>query len=524
MTYRTLGVFAIAIAVGAQARVVAAADKKSDKTDKPDDEEKKGADVPEIAHDQSAWEVPQDALIPATPQRVPTYGAREDWSILPYGFAKLDVMEDSTQGFDSGVGANVIPRVGTYKGDHRRTTLTARDSRVGLQFLAPSFPDITPKLKGMRTSGLIEFDFFGQTPTDAKRGDVIVFGPVRMRQAYLKLETWLIDVVAGQTQDLFGWGGYFYPATVGYLGVPGQIYHRNPQLRLEEKLRSDDGNFELVIAVAAVAPAQRDSGFPEGQAGIKFAYKGWKGWSGSGFGSPYLVPLSIGVSGIYRHFEVPAFRPNPGSEAVTANGYGAAASILLPVIPASAQYDRGNALTLTGEFSIGTGIADMYSGMDGGSRFPQIVNVGLTTPSPAYQANVDPGLVTFDRTYSLKTINWRAFVGGLQYYLPMENNRIWVSGLYSRVWSDNLKELTPMTSLGAIFTKMEYIDANIQMEITPAIVLGISFQTAKQTFADVSSPEPTYTGDPFQKTQPGTGGVLQSARNNRAQLSMGFFF
>src|SRR6266478_9434140 len=265
MTYRTLGAFAIAVALGAQTRVVAAADKKGDKGDKKEDaaEEKKAEEVPEVAHDQSAWEVPQDALIPATPQRVPSYGAREDWSILPYGFAKLDVTEDSTQGFDSGIGANVIPRVGTYKGDHRRTTLTARDSRVGLQFIAPSFPDITPQRKGLRTSGLIEFDFFGQTATDSKRSDVIAFGPVRMRQAYVKLEHWIIDVVAGQTQDLFGWGGSFYPATVGYLGVPGQIYRRSPQLRFEEKLRSDDGNHELIFAAAAVAPVQRDSGLPE---------------------------------------------------------------------------------------------------------------------------------------------------------------------------------------------------------------------------------------------------------------------
>jgi hypothetical protein len=129
--------------------------------------------------------------------------------------------------------------------------------------------------------------------------------------------------------------------------------------------------------------------------------------------------------------------------------------------------------------------------------------------------------VTFDRTYSLKTINWRAFVGGLQYYLPMENNRIWLTALYSRVWSDNIKTLTPMDSFGAIFTKMEYIDANIEMEITPAVVLGLSFQTVKQTFGDVSSPEPTYMG---QGTQPGTGGVAQTARNNRGQLSMAFFF
>jgi len=40
--------------------------------------------------------------------------------------------------------------------------------------------------------------------------------------------------VAGQYHDLFGWGSYYYPATVAYLGVPGQIYHRNPQLRIEK--------------------------------------------------------------------------------------------------------------------------------------------------------------------------------------------------------------------------------------------------------------------------------------------------
>jgi hypothetical protein len=481
-------------------------------------------ETPEGTHDPSAWEVPQDQLVPATPQRVPSYGAREDWSIIPYGFAKLDMIEDSTQSFDTGIGANTISRVGTYRGDHRRATLTARDSRVGLQFMAPSFPDITPKMKGMRTSGQIEFDFFGVTATDSKRGDTIVFGPVRMRQAYLKVETWFIDVVAGQTQDLFGWGGTFYPSTVGYLGVPGEIYHRSPQLRLEERFRSDNGDLELVIAVAAVAPGQRDSGVPDGQAGIKFAYRGWKGWSGSGFGSPYLVPLTVGVSGVYRRFEVPVPRGNPGSESVKTFGWGGAASLLLPVIPASAQYDHGNALTLTGEFSIGTGIADMYTGMDGGSRFPLLPGVTATMPALQYQANVDPGLVTFDRTFSLKTVNWRAFVGGLQYYLPIENNRVWVSGLYSRIWSDNIKTLTPMDSLGAIFTKMEYIDGSIQMELSPAVVLGISFQTVQQTFADVSSPEPTFTNMPFQPTQPGTGGVAQKARNNRAQLSMGFFF
>jgi hypothetical protein len=353
-----------------------------------------------------------------------------------------------------------------------------------------------------------------------------MFGPVRVRHAFVKLETRVVDVVAGQYYDLFGWGGYFYPGTVAYLGVPAQIYHRNPQLRLEKRIHL--GSFELLAAVAAVRPGQRDAGIPDGQAGLKLAYGGWSGAATQGFGRPTLAPLCIGVSGLVRHFEVPAFRADPGSEAVTTNGYGLAASALLPIIPLKTLDDQSNALTLTGEFSIGRGIADMYTGMDGGSRFPLLPNPSMAAPAVQYPANVDPGLVTFDRNFNLKAISWRALVAGLQYHLPVDAGRVWLSGTYSRVWSEDIKESTPFTSWGAIFTKMEYLDANIGVDITPAIALGLSLQTVKQTFADVSAPTPVYgqiagptLGIP---TVPGTGGVAASARNNRGQLSLALFF
>jgi hypothetical protein len=152
----------------------------------------------------------------------------------------------------------------------------------------------------------------------------------------------------------------------------------------------------------------------------------------------------------------------------------------------------------------------------------------MAAPAIQYPANVDPGLVTFDRSFNLKTISWRALVAGFQYHLPVDAGRVWLSGTYSRIWSDDIKELTPFTSWGAIFTKMEYIDANVGIDITPAIALGLSFQTVKQTFADVSAPTPVYgqiagptLGIP---TVPGTGGVAASARNNRGQLSIALFF
>ena len=468
-----------------------------------------------------------EAVTPATeeaesspaPERAPVYGKRADWVIQPYGYARLDAIEDSTQSFEDGIQPNLIARVGTYKGDHRRSILTAKDSRIGLFVGAPTF-------EGMKTSAQVEFDFYGLTPTDARRNDSYIFGPVRIRHAYFKLETKVVDVIAGQYYDLFGWGSYFYPATVAYLGVPGQIYHRNPQLRLEKKLKA--GELEVMGAVAAVRGGSRDAGVPDFQGGIKLAYNGWSGIATPGFGRPAITPISVGFSGIYRHFEVPAFYSEPGSKAVTTNGWGVALSAVIPVIPVKKVEDRANALTVTGEFSTGTGIADMYTGMDGGSRFPILPNPNMSTNPVPYQANVDPGLVTFDRNAELKTIGWHAFVAGVQYYLPIDHGRVWIAGIYSRAWSDDIKKLTPFPSYGGIFTKMEYIDANLGVDITPAIVVGLSFQTVKQTFGDVSAPDPVYgnvagptLGIP---TVPGTGGVAASARNNRGQLSFAFFF
>lgn len=455
------------------------------------------------------------------PERAPVYGKRGDWFIAPYGYARLDAIEDSTQSFEDGIQPNLIQRAGTYRGEHQRSTFTARDSRLGVFVGAPTY-------EGIRSSAQIELDFYGLVPSDARRTDSVIFGPLRIRHAFVKVETPIVDVIGGQYYDLFGWGSYFYPATVAYLGVPGQIYHRNPQLRIEKKIHA--GDVEVMAAVAAVRSGQRDSGVPDGQAGLKFAYNGWAGAAMPGFGRPTLSGLSLGVSGLVRHFAVPAFRYDPGAESVTKNGWGLAINALIPVIPVKKIENRNNALTFTGEFSTGSGIADMYTGMDGGSRFPLLPNPGMIAPAVQYQANVDPGLVTFDRNFTLQTISWKAIVVGAQYYLPIGGGRVWVSGLYSRVWSDDIKRLTPSASWGGIFTKMEYIDANVGFDITPALVLGLSFQTVKQTFGDVSAPTPLYgnvAGDALETPAlgvAGTGGVAAHARNNRGQLSLSLFF
>ena len=77
---------------------------------------------------------------------------------------------------------------------------------------------------------------------------------------------------------------------------------------------------------------------------------------------------------------------------------------------------------------------------------------------------------------------------------------------------------------------MDYFDGNLGFDITPAIAFGLSFQSVHQTFGDLSVPTPVYGAIPT----PGmvgtglsvlnTGGVAASARNNRGQVSMAFYF
>jgi hypothetical protein len=485
--------------------------------------------APAVKLDASAATATADTEQPAvganentgTPRRPPVYGKEGDWSITPYGYARLDAIWDSTQSFEDGYHPYLIQRVGTYRGDHARSSLTARDSRLGVFIGAPTFA-------GLRSYAQIELDFFGITPSDVKRHDAVVFGPVRIRHAYYKLETPVVDVIAGQYWDLFGWGSHYFPATVAFLGVPGQVYHRDPQIRFEKGIHL--GQLEIKPAVAVVRPGQKDSGFPDAQAGLKLAFDGWTGAAMSGLGRPNIAPVSLGVSGVYRRFEVPVFRPNPASESRTENGYGIHVGALIPVIPAEKVDDRGNALSLTGEFSAGTGIADLYTGMDGGHRFPILPNPQNMLPALPYPQNIDNGLVTFDRNFNLATINWRGFVAGLQYYLPVANGAIWLSGIYSQVESDNIRELTPSADLGGIFTKMEYIDASVGVEITPAILVGFSFQTVKQWFGDLTPPTPVFgqvapnDGPLGSPSVAGTGGEQVTARNNRLQLATTFMF
>jgi len=425
------------------------------------------------------------------------------WQAKLYGFAEIDGMYDTTQSYGPASNNVLLARPGSYEGSHPRSQLTINNSLAGVRLVAP---DVHAGNSNIHTTGQIEVDFFGAQPTDATEATIFTTPALRLRLFYVRLETPAVDVLVGQYHDLFAWGGQgFYQNSVAFLGVAGEIYHRNPQVRLSKTWIA--GNAQVDLAVAGVRPVQRDSAVPDLQGGLKLAWNGWRGAGAQGFGRPELRPLAIGVSGLARRFAVAEFLTNPGDPKI-AYGWGLAVNAFVPVIGARSATDRGNALSLTGEFTTGTGTPDLYTGLTGGALFPLLPDPsGNITPPPLYRPNIDSGIVTYDANGNLKTIDWRAFVIGLQYYLPIGGGRVWIAATYSRLESANILALTPEASRGGVFIKQQYFDGSLFVTLTPAVQLGLSFQQTQQTFGD----------SPFNGAHP-------EGKNMRSEAGLRFFF
>ena len=403
-----------------------------------------------------------------------TFGS-DGWSASIYGFAELDIIGDSTQSYAESATNNTLARQNTPAGDNPRTQITARNSRLGFKIQAPQWGEV-------KTSAVVEFDFFGESQLTTKQGESYTAGPARMRHFYAKLETPLVDVLAGQYHDLFAWGGAgFYPNTVAFLALPGEIYHRNPQLRLSKTLHG--GGIDFEIAAAAMRPVQRDAVMPEVQGGLKLDVNGWTGASVSGASRPVAAPMSLAVSGVARRFSVTDFAQSPANPQ-TGSGYGIAANAFIPIIPAKTT-DLSNALSVTGEFTTGAGISDLYTALSGGVGFPALPNPNMFAAAPVYTPNIDPGIVTFDASNQLQAIKWTGVVLNAHYHLPIaDGKKVWLSGTYSRLKSSNSVALTPIQGRPFVFDRAQYIDANLWWGVTPAVQVGLSYQRTQQTFGD----------------------------------------
>ncbi len=294
----------------------------------------------------------------------------------------------------------------------------------------------------------------------------------------LKLETPVVDVLAGQYWELFGWQSMYHPNSVEIQGLPGEIYSRAPQLRISHLFKTDPVNVEA--AVAASRPPQRDSDVPDGQAGIRLAVNKWKGLHTAGATGTAIDSLSIGFSTVGRYLRLPNLAAAPTST-VSIKGYGYSFDALIPVIPAT-SIDSNNALTLTGSFVYGQAIADLYTGLSGGAAFPALPANAMGVV-PTYPQDIDNGLAAFTADGVLHAIRWRSFMLGAQYYLPTPT-RVFVSANYSHMYSSDIAALETTANATKMFNKSDWADGNLFVDANAAIRFGLEYAYFRQTYLD----------------------------------------
>jgi hypothetical protein len=418
-------------------------------------------------------------------------GVSTKWAATLYGFAEVDIMRDSTQSFTDSPGNGLVLRHDgtalTY--NNGRTQTTARNSRLGIRLSAPEY-------KTLKSSGNLELDFMGNQPA-VSEASFVNNGTFRIRAAYAKLETPYVDVLGGQTYFLFGAGPFFFPLSIWFFGMPNQAFGRTQQFRLSRLIKTPAVNVDL--GVSANRPPQRDSQWPDLQAGLKLGINAWKGPHTSGSGYPAIDPLTIGVSGSWRHFAVTEFSAAPTRLNKEA-GWGVSLDGMIPIIARPSAKEKGNALTATGSFVVGHGIGDLIGGLNGGVAFPGLPPAMPGGPSTAFTANIDPGIVQYDVDGNLHTINWMTYMVGVQYYLP-PNGELSLGANYTHGKSDNIADGLTGSALTAVMKESQFFELVALGDITPAIRAGLAWQRIEQTRGDNQHP-----------------------RNNRVELSMYFFF
>ena len=439
-------------------------------------------EVPAASMAESGWFTRQ-------PLKVQYGKDKQAWAFTLFGTVQTDYITDTTRSYNDYIGQSLVSRSDTYEGTTGRTQFGMRNSRFGFLLDSPTIGSVTP-------SAVFQGDFAGNQPSvpyvppgspgSAGISENAYYNSptFRVRHAYLTLRNPIVDILAGQTFDVFGWQNFYAPCAL--LGIPNSTSSRTAQFRLSRSFGAG-GPVVVDVAVEAARPAQRDSRVPDFEGGIRVSIPGWKGITTPGNAVTIAAPLSFGFSGIMRQFYVNAFTPPPAQRSNTTMGWGVSGDVFIPVIPAANAGDRGNRLTLVGSFVYGTGIADLIvSG--GGARFPTLPNPAQQSPPPLYTPNVDNGLVTFDTIGVLHTIDWWAAKGSFQYYIP-GSGRVIFAGNFTYAHSRNISKLFPQGGaeielLGSVADKSLSADASLLFDATPAIRFGLSGQYTRVRYLD----------------------------------------
>ena len=392
------------------------------------------------------------------------------WKTTLYGFAETDAIRDSTQSFADLQGAGIIGKPGTAAGDNSRFQLSVRNSRLGFRLEAP-------ETHGVKASALAEMDFYGYDPAPyAANSEAGFFNnpTFRLRHFWVKVESPWLDVLAGQSWELFGWQPYFQPATAAVQGVPGEVYARTAQVRLGKVLHLGDTLLE--VQAAALRPPERDTGLPDLQAGARFEFSGWTGFKSTGGAVTGASALSFGVSALYRKLRLAPAMPASTSDFNVATGSALAVDALVPILRGS-KTSRAGAVTLVAEFTRGSGYADLFTGLTGGAA--ALAPPGATDK---YAPDLDAGLAGYATdTGTFTTVDWQTAIASLQIFTPVQDGALWLSLAASDTRSDNVQQFN---KAGATCTAMRWYSVSVFYDLTPAVRFALDEALVAQQMSD----------------------------------------
>jgi hypothetical protein len=403
------------------------------------------------------------------------------WATTIYGFAEADAILDSTRSFADAAGSAPVSRAGSVAGENWRYQMGIRNSRIGVRLKAPETSG------GVRATAQFEWDWLGMPAVvgattaaysigGVSEGTFMSNPIVRIRHLNVKVETPIVDFLFGQYWAPFGWQPLYNPNTVEIQGVPGELFFRTPQFKISKTVKAHPITFE--IQVAATRPVQRDTGIPDGVGGIRLALDSWTGVQTIGAGGTQISPLSLAASGLVRRVEVNTFSAAPKTttervvSALAIDGF-------IPVLPGTKD-QKGNSLSLNGEFATGYGFADQYTGLTGGvAFFPYPAPpMGGTQAIP----NIDNGIVAYSNDGVLHGIQWTTYNMGAQYYLPGLDGKLFLSGNYSHIESANIGHYG--TTAAALTKAEDWFDVNMFADPVPAVRLGLEYANFNTMTAD----------------------------------------
>ena len=269
----------------------------------------------------------------------------------------------------------------------------------------------------------------------------------------------------GQTWNLMAFAAAYLPTSVQPQGLPGQLFGRNPQVRLSHIF--DAKVFSVEAAAAAVRSPQFDAEMPDLQGGLKFNINGWTGVQSIGSTATVVSPASIAVTGSTRKIKMASAVSGANALAYdTVVGNVVALNAFVPLIPAS---QRGPfALSLLGEASTGTGMADLFTGLSGGAAIG--TPIGVTAANYAGFTDIDAGIAGFNRAGKLDTVDFRTLLVGAQFSL----GKVVLAGSYSNVYSDNAQQFA------GTWNQQAWWDANLFVDPWTGVRFGLEFARTLQ--------------------------------------------